>query len=306
VLTELMSVTGPVAPSELGVTLPHEHTFLDVIREYRGEGLVHDPALVEAELIDLRAAGGRTLVDCTSRGLKPEPARVREAAERSGVTIILGTGFYRHPFLDEAWFDAHSTDEVADLIVRDIREGIDDTGVRAGVIGEIGCDRYLTPAEERGFRAAARAHHETGLTITTHAARWPVGHAQLDLLASEGVHPARVIVGHCDLVPDMGYHRAIAERGAWVQLDNVNGGAPYRIAWLLETIRALDAAGFSDRLLLSQDICLTSMFRTLGGPGYAYLLREFVPLLRSEGFDDAWIERVLVENPARALTGAWA
>jgi predicted metal-dependent phosphotriesterase family hydrolase len=303
-LTELMSVTGTVAPSELGVTLPHEHTFLDVMREYRGDGLINDVALVERELADLLDSGGRTIVDCTSRGPRPDPAGVRQVAERSGVTIILGTGFYRHPFLDETWFDAHSTDEVADLIIRDIREGIDDTGVRAGVIGEIGCERFLTPAEERSFRAAARAHHETDLTITTHAARWPVGHAQLDLLASEGVPARRVIVGHCDLVPDIPYHREIAERGAWVEFDNIQGGSEYRVSWLVEAIRALDGAGFSDRLLLSQDICLTSHFRSLGGPGYGYILREFVPLLRSEGFSDAWIERVFVENPARALSGA--
>jgi phosphotriesterase-related protein len=304
VLTELMTATGPIAPADLGVTLPHEHTFLDVMREYRGAGLIHDVALVERELVDLRMAGGRTLVDCTSRGLRPEPARVREVSAASGVAVIVGTGFYRHPFLDEAWFDAHSTDEVADLIVQDIREGIDETGVRAGIIGEIGCDRFLTPAEERGFRAAARAHHETGLTITTHAARWPVGHAQLDLLASEGVSAGRVIVGHCDMVPDPGYHLALAERGAWVQFDNIQGGTQHAVDSAVRAIRALDEAGFSDRLLLSQDICLTSHFRALGGPGYGYLLREFVPHLRAIGFDEAWIERVIRENPARALTGA--
>ena len=303
-LTELMSVTGPVAPSDLGMTLPHEHTFLDVMREYRGDGLVHDPALVERELVELREAGGRTIVDCTSRGLRPQPALVREVAARSGIAIILGTGFYRHPFLDEAWFDAHSTDEIADLIVADIRDGIDGTGVRAGVIGEIGCDRAITPAEERTFRAAARAQLETGLTVTTHAGRWPVGHAQLDLLASEGVPASRVIVGHCDMVPDTGYHRSIAERGAWVEFDTIQGGTDYQLSRIVEAIRALDRAGYGDRLLLSQDICLTSQFRANGGPGYGYLLREFVPLLRSEGFSDAWLDLVLVENPARALTGA--
>jgi phosphotriesterase-related protein len=113
-----------------------------------------------------------------------------------------------------------------------------------------------------------------------------------------------VIVGHCDLVPDTGYHREIAERGAWVQFDNVNGGADYRVRWLVDAIRRLDAAGFSDRLLLSQDVCLTSMFRAHGGPGYGYILRAFVPILLREGFDEAWVERVLVDNPARALTGA--
>jgi predicted metal-dependent phosphotriesterase family hydrolase len=304
-LTELMSVSGPVAPADLGVTMPHEHTFLDTMREHRGDGLVSDAALVTEELLEYRALGGRSIVDCTSRGLRPQPALVRQVSEASGVTIILGTGFYRHPFLDEDWFDRHSTDEVADLIVRDIREGIDGSSVRAGVIGEVGCDRFLTPAEERSFRAAARAHHETGLTITTHAARWAdVGVRQLDLLESEGVTPQRVIVGHCDMVPDMDAHAALAERGAWVQFDSIGGEAPYRTRWLMGAIRRLDEAGFADRLLLSQDICLTSQMRAFGGPGYGYILRELRPLLHAEGLGDAWIERVLVDNPARALSGA--
>lgn len=305
ILTKLQSVTGPIDPADLGVTMPHEHTFLDAMREYRGDGLINDAELVTGELAEYRALGGRSIVDCTSRGLRPQPTLARTVAEATGVTIILGTGFYRHPFLDEDWFDRHSTDEVADLIVRDIREGIDGSGVRAGVIGEIGCDRYLTPAEERSFRAAARAHHETGLTITTHAARWAaVGVRQLDLLESEGVKPQRVIVGHCDMVPDMDAHANLAARGAWVQFDNIQGGNAYRMRWLMGAIRRLDEGGYVDRLLLSQDICLTSQMRAFGGPGYGYILRELRPLLRAEGFSEAWIERILVDNPAHALTGA--
>jgi phosphotriesterase-related protein len=106
------------------------------------------------------------------------------------------------------------------------------------------------------------------------------------------------------MVPDTGYHREIAERGAWVEFDTIQGGTRYQLARIVAAIRALDDAGHGDRLLLSQDICLTSQFRALGGPGYGYILRELMPLLRSEGFAESWLERVLVENPARALTGA--
>jgi predicted metal-dependent phosphotriesterase family hydrolase len=303
VLSELTSVTGPVRPDALGVTMPHEHTFLDVMREYRGDGLVRDAALIVGDLRDYAASGGRTIVDCTTRGLRPEPLRVREVSEASGVTIILGTGFYRHPFLDEGWFDRHSTDEVADLLVRDIREGIDGSGVRAGVIGEIGCDRYLTPAEERSFRAAARAQLQTGLTITTHAARWPVGLPQLRLLASEGVPAGRVIVGHCDMVLDFDYHRALAEKGAWVQFDTIQAGPEHQLAWTVEAVRRLVAAGFGDRILLSQDICLVSQFRAMGGSGYGYVLREFLPRLETAGIDLALLRAIVTEHPARALSG---
>lgn len=295
---------GPVAPDTLGITMPHEHTFLDVMREYRGDGLVQDAALIAADLREYASLGGRTIVDVTSRGLRPQPGRLPALARDTGVTIIAGTGFYRHPFLDEEWFDRHSTDEVADLLIRDIRDGIDDTGVRAGIIGEIGCDRHLTPAEERSFRAAARAHLATGLTITTHAGRWPVGIPQLRLLRSEGVDPGRVIIGHCDMVLDQDYHRAIAEAGAWVQFDTIQAEPDHVLDRTVAAISALVEAGFEDRILLSQDICLVSQFRAMGGSGYGYILREFRGRLIAAGLGEATIERFLVTNPARALTGA--
>jgi predicted metal-dependent phosphotriesterase family hydrolase len=290
--------------TELGVVMPHEHTFIDLLREYRGEGLVNDPELVRDELIRYREAGGRTIVDCTSRGLDPQPVLTRRVAEESGVTIILGTGFYRRPYLDEEWFASRSIDEIADVLIADIRDGIDGSGVRAGIIGEVGCDREITPPEEKSFRAAARAHAQTGLTITTHAARWPVGLAQLDVLESEGVPADRVIIGHCDMVPDRAYHRAVAERGAWVQFDTIQPGPEYFLERRVRAITALVEAGFAQRILLSHDVCLVSNFELVGGSGYSYILREFRHRLEAAGLPQATVEAFLTTNPARALSGA--
>lgn len=142
---------------------------------------------------------------------------VKRVAEQTGLNVVLGTGHYRDPYLDREWFDRTSVDDIAQSMVSDITEGFGDTGVRAGIIGEIGCDKwYVSAAEERSFRAAARAHLATGAPIYTHAARWTVGHEQLDLLEREGVEPARVAVGHCDLVPVEGYAERLAARGAFV------------------------------------------------------------------------------------------
>lgn len=175
--------------------------------------------------------------------------------------------------------------------------------MRAGIIGEIACDRWLTSAEERAFRAAARAHLRTGITVTTHAARWPVGLRQLDLLAEEGVDPRRVIVGHCDTVPDPAYHLALAERGAFVQFDTIQGESEYdveiRIAW----IRALVDAGHEERILLSQDVCLRSNLRAFGGPGYAYVITGFRERLVRAGLAAPLVDRLVTENPQRALSG---
>ncbi len=306
----VMTVRGPVAATDLGVTLPHEHVFIDLLREYRGVGLLADEPLAIEELGRLRAAAGATLgagatlVDCTSEGLGRQPEALRRVSEATGVNIVMGSGHYRRPYLDEARIDASSVDALADGIVRDLELGVGDPGIRAGIIGEVGCDRSISAVEERVFRAAARAHRRTGTTITTHAARWPVGEAQLDLLAEEGVDPSRVIVGHCDMVPDPAYHLRLARRGAWVQFDTIQGLHESDTRRRLEWVGALVDAGFEGRLLLSHDVCLTSDLAAYGGPGYAYLLTGFRDRLLGHGLPEALVARLMVDNPRRALTGA--
>lgn len=298
------TVRGPVPADDLGPVLPHEHVFIDLLREYRGVGWLADEDLAVEELALFRDAGGRTLVDCTSEGLGRRPEALRRVSEATGVAIVMGTGHYRRPYLDEARIDASSVDELADGMVHDLQVGVAGTGIRAGVIGEIGCDRVISAVEERVFRAAARAHRRTGVTITTHAARWPVGDAQLDLLAEEGVDPGRVIIGHCDMVPDPAYHLRLARRGAWVQFDTIQGihevDTRRRLAW----IGALADAGLEGRLLLSHDVCLTSDLAAYGGPGYAYLLTGFRERLADAGFPDTLFTKLMVDNPRRALAGA--
>jgi predicted metal-dependent phosphotriesterase family hydrolase len=284
--------------------MPHEHTFIDLLREYRGDGLINDPELVRDELVRFRDAGGATIVDCTTRGLHPEPLLNRRVAAESGVNIVMGTGFYRRPYLDEDWFARSPVDDVARVLIEDIEQGIEGTDVRAGLIGEIGCDREITPSEEKSFRAAARAHHATGLTITTHAARWPVGVAQLDLLEAEGVAPGKIIVGHSDTVPDRGYHHALAERGAWVQFDTIQAGPAYYLERTVTAVRALVDAGFSDQILLSQDVCLASHLEACGGSGYSFVLRTFLDRLQGSGLPAPMVRSFVTDNPARALSGA--
>jgi predicted metal-dependent phosphotriesterase family hydrolase len=147
-----MSVTGPVQPGDLGVVLPHEHVFADLVREYRGTGLLNDEYLARRELEAFAAAGGTTLVDLTLDEIGRNPPALRRVAEAAGVTIIMGCGHYRDPYLDRGWFDRHTVEAIADEMVRDAEEGVRDTGIRAGIIGEIGADKwYISAAEERSF-----------------------------------------------------------------------------------------------------------------------------------------------------------
>jgi predicted metal-dependent phosphotriesterase family hydrolase len=303
---DVMTVLGPVPARQLGVTLPHEHVFIDLVREYRGDGLLNDHALAVEELAAFAEAGGRTVVDCTSLGLGRDPEALARVARETGLNVVMGCGWYRDPYLPDE-LDQQPVEALAELVVRDIEEGVAGTGIRAGIIGEVGADRwYVSAREERSFRAAARAHHRTGLTITTHAARWPVGLPQLDLLAEERVDPRRVVVGHCDMVPDPDYHLALARRGAWVQFDTVHGESEYDVRCRVAWIRNLGDHGHLDQVLLSQDVCLRSDLRALGGPGYGYLVTGFAEVLRGAGFSEDDLRMLLVDNPRRALTGEWA
>ena len=302
-MPEVMTVLGPIAAERLGMTLPHEHIFVDLLKEARMEGLLNDRSLMEIEVGAFRDAGGESLVDCTSIGLGRDVAAVRDVAVATGLNIVVGTGFYRHPYLDREWFDANGVDAIADLLVSEIEQGIGGTDIRAGIIGEIGCDRYLSAAEERSFRAAARAHHRTDLTITTHAARWPVGVEQLDLLAEEGVDPYRVIVGHCDRVADQTYAREIAARGAFIGFDGIRPRPEYELKRTLRVVLEMIETGHIDQVLLSQDVCLKGHLGAYGGGGYTFLVSGFLPMLRSAGVSEREIRALTVENPRRAITG---
>jgi predicted metal-dependent phosphotriesterase family hydrolase len=301
---QVMSVTGLVQSADLGVVLPHEHVFTNLVREYRGTGLLNDEQLACQELRLLQAAGGTTLVDLTPDEIGRDPAALRRVSEVTGVTIIMGCGHYRDPYLNRDWFDQHAVDAIADELVADIEEGVRGTGVRAGIIGEIGADKwYISAAEERSFRAAARAHLRTGLTISTHAARWPVGLEQLRLLAEEGVDPRRVIIGHADTVPVPGYHLELARQGCYVSFDSIGTGTRYDLGRAVDYVLALVRAGFGAQVLLSHDVFLRGQLQADGGCGYGYLLTDFLPMLAAAGLDPEEARALVTANPRAALTG---
>jgi predicted metal-dependent phosphotriesterase family hydrolase len=305
VTTNVVTVLGPVNAAELGITMCHEHLFIDLWTEFQRDGVLNDPEVAAQELTKYATLGGRTIVDVTSRDIGRNPAGLASLARLTGVNVIMGTGHYRHPYLDEPWFDRHDATQIAEQLAREAEDGVDDTGIRPGIIGEIGCERgWIGAAEERSFRAAARAQRLTGLTVTTHAAGWPVGNLQLDILESEGCNPNRVIVGHCDTVPDTNYHHSLAARGAFVEFDTVRENNEHELAQRVHYVTTLASRGHLDKILLSQDICLRQHLESRGGGGYSFILSRFLPRLRSAGMTEAEVDQILVANPRRALTGA--
>jgi phosphotriesterase-related protein len=324
-----MTVTGPVDAGRLGTVLMHEHVFINELREERAVGLLNDYELMKLELEAFKAAGGQTIVELTTSeltsGAAQDPAglfsgvagtgyaeegtraanQVLDLARLShevGLYIVAGAGHYRNPYLDEEWIERNSIDAIAQRIIADIEQGFASTGVRAGIIGEIASDKWhLSAAEERSFRAAARAQQATGLAISTHASRWPVGLAQLDVLAHEGADLRRVIIGHCDTVNIPEYHLAIAERGAFVQFDTIRGDNDFQTARRVEYVKSLVDKGHGTQILLSHDVCTKPHLRTYGGHGYTYVTGEFADRLARAGISGECIQTILDRNPAAAL-----
>ena len=310
----VMTVTGPIPAEQLGITTIHEHLFSDLTRDYSsGDRILNNPELTYQELMLFKNAGGTTVVDQTTGGLKghdndilttKHPLAVREMAERTGLNIVLGTGWYREPYYEKRLYRM-KTNDIADELVTDVEQGIEGTDVRAGLLGEIGAHfTWVSPVEERMFRAVARAHEQTGITIATHALFWPVGLDELDLLEEEGVDLKRVIVGHCQSFPDHSYHAEIAKRGAFVAFDGLGSTNAYNIETGLGLIKQMVDAGLTKHLLVGHDVCHRHDYVAFGGrKGYSYIPSEFPNDLKRMGVSDSDIQQMTVDNPQRALSG---
>ena len=314
-MAHIQTVLGPIEPDSLGFTLPHEHTQIalwHIQDRWDYWQLTRDEPVILEELARFRAAGGSGLVDVTLPGVGRDPGWLRGVGEASGLHVVMGCGWYRTAYYPpEARIERRSTDDLADELVAEIETGVGETGVgeagiRPGIIGEIGTDKpWVSPAEERVHRAAARAARRTGLAITTHAVLSDVGLAQLRIFEEEGLDPARVVIGHADSYPVLDHYLAIIERGASLEFDFV--GMPWERERIgeertVELLCELLARGHADRVLLSQDVCNDSQLVRFGGNGYAYLTSVFLPRLRAAGVSDTEIETMTVANPRRLLT----
>lgn len=305
VLPQVETVRGPVAVESLGYTLMHEHLSSNLGMEYRGNGLINDVELVSDEVTAFARQSGHTIVDCSSVGLGRNPTSLAAISSNTGVNVVMGSGYYRDPYHDAKFINERSVDDLAETIVDDIEVGVNGTGVKAGIIGEVGCDKwYASAMEERTLRAAARAHLRTGVPITTHAARWPVGRVQLDIFEHEGVDPRGVIIGHCDWQVDAKqYHLDLARAGAFVQFDTIaHAMGDYDLDMTARYITNLIDAGFIDHVLMSHDLCLRNQFTAFGGPGYTFIHDAFRARLKGFGVEASAFDQITVQNPARALT----
>jgi phosphotriesterase-related protein len=339
---KVQTVTGLIAPDALGPTMMHEHLLIDLNPpRLRATAVAAGPdldpcecfsirwgttysrrnfeldekALAIAELKRLHAAGGRTLVELTVGGLKPQPEALREIAQQSGVAIVMGCGQYVAEYQDAA-NEGRTAEDFAREIVGAITEGAWGSDVRAGIIGEIGCTAPWTALEKRVLQGALLAQGETGAALNVHPGRDPDQPQEVAAFArAAGAPMDRLIISHIDrTIFDGDRLLRLADTGCVIELDLFgweqtnyfpnpaidmpNDGM--RLRWL----RLLIEHGHLDRVLISSDICERTRLCRYGGHGYGHILANVVPLMRRRGFSEGEIEAILVANPARLLAFA--
>ncbi|MDA0638676.1 phosphotriesterase-related protein [Nonomuraea sp. MCN248] len=316
------TVKGPVDVADLGQTLMHEHVFVTATEhvDNYGKGAWWDEEVRVADAIGklnaLAAKGVRTIADPTVWGLGRHIPRIqRVAAGVPDLHVIVATGIYSFEELPHQYEHRgpglllDMPDPMIDDFVRDLTEGIADTGVKAAFLKCVVDRQGLTPGVERICRAVARAHARTGAPITVHTnSATQSGTTALDLFAEEGVDLTKVVVGHAGDSNDLDYLRRLADTGATLGMDrfglDLYNPTPQRVA----TIAALCERGYAERMVLSHDTaCFMDYFPNewdqvaVIAPNWRYdhIHDDVLPALRAAGVTDAQIEQMLVVNPRR-------
>ena len=344
---KVQTVLGPVDPDSLGITSTHEHLVVDVGCYYRSPEEASERAWIDAPLtldrlggivrrlrynldnqrlydIDIaleevsrfKLAGGGSIVDATSIGVGRDPLALARLSRATGLNIVMGGGYYvtlSHPP------DMHTAGEteIAEQIIRDVTVGVGDTGIRSGIIGEIGNFWPMSDVETKVLRASVHAQRATGVPILIHPGFQVDSPASImDVLIQAGAHPSQVIMGHLDMFHDRGMLDSLAESGCYLSYDGfgMEDTALDAIAHQsidlpsdlqrLGEIEFLMERGYVDKIVVAHDICVKYHYGRYGGKTFDHLLTSVVPQMRKRGFTQEQIDAILVENPKRILTVA--
>lgn len=307
------TVLGPVDASQLGWTLSHEHVLVGM-----GEDNHHYPWMFNweasranaiAELSEAKAGGIDTIIDLTTPDLGRDVEFVRDVSHASGMQVVMATGIWRDV---PRSFWTRDIDEIADIFVREIEVGINDTGVKAGCIKVANDMGGVTPEGERILRGAARACKRTGCPISTH--QWApekVGQRQLEIFIEEGAPLDRVAIGHSADTTDVDYLESLLRAGVYLSMDRYPGAAG-RPNWQERnsTVKALIERGWANKLMLGHDYAPApiragmSKPEVMGTTRYLFVSTVAIPALKQQGIGEDVIETMMREVPRRFLAGA--
>ncbi|MBM3949553.1 MAG: hypothetical protein FJ312_10045 [SAR202 cluster bacterium] len=342
---KVQTVLGPIEPENLGVTITHEHLLIDLACYFEMPEEASERAWVDApltmdrlggamarwnysrdnhQLLDERMAvkevlpfklwGGGSVVDATSIGIARDPLALQRISRATGLNVIMGASHYV-PVSHPPDMDRRSEDSIADTTIRDITAGVGDTGVRSGIIGEVGNFWPTSDNQLKVLRASAHAQRETGAPILIHPGFHPDSPPHIiRTLDRAGADLSRVIMGHLDVFTDLSWYRDLADTGCMLEWDGFGSEdtALHAVAHQstemmsdvqrMTIIQHLIEAGFGGRILVAHDVCTKHQYRHYGGKSFGHILENIVPRMRKRGFTETQINAILVKNPARVLT----
>ena len=333
------TVLGPIDPTELGNTLMHEHLVWDIRTPKMAADLDQGPEinlcncwqfnygrvkvprnfisrsaeLATFEVKEMVAAGGNTIVELSSGGLAPAPDALAQISRDSGAHVVMGCGHYVAEYQDEA-NHSRDGDSFATEIVGQILEGAWDTNIRAGMIGEIGCQSPWTNLEKRVMAGAIIAQQETGASLNVHPGRHEEQPQEIiEFIVAHDGAPERTVISHIErTIFDFDRLFRLADTGCIIEFDLFGQETSYyplnpqidmpNDAIRLRLIRALIERGHLDQIVISHDICFLTRLRSYGGHGYGHIFENAIPLMRLRDFTETEIQAIIVDTPRRLLT----
>ena len=307
---------GPVDVDELGLTLIHEHfRTTDEATRVQFPHLYDEAAEWEAALADANGVKGhgiQTVVEPSAMFLHRDAAFSKRVADESGLNVILATGIYTYDHLPQILLN-RDEDQLAEIFVRDIEQGIQGTAIKAAFIKCAADEPGVTPNVEKVHRAAARASKQTGRPIMAHShPKSETGLRQMEVFADEGVDPAKVQIAHTGDTDDLGYIERLLDTGCWIGMDRYGLDVFLPTEQRQTTVLALLDKGHADRMFLSQDFCSTidyftpeqeEQLKPLMAPNWSmtFLFEQVIPELKERGMTDEQLDQMMVENPRRWL-----
>lgn len=312
------TVRGPIETEALGVTLMHEHVFVlstEIMQNYPEPWGDEDKRLADAvaKLNEMRSRGIESIVDLTVIGLGRYIPRIQRVAVQTDLNIVVATGVYTY---NEVPMYFHyrgpgttlgGPELMVDMFVRDIEEGIGNTGVKAGILKCATDVQGVTPGVERVLRAVAVAHRRTGVPISTHThAHTGRGLEQQRIFQEEGVDLSRVIIGHSGDTTDVAYLEKLIANGSYIGMDRFGIDVLLPFEDRVNTVAKLCELGHANRMVLSHDAnCFMDWLPeeavpvTLPNWHYLHIHNDVIPALKQRGVTDEQITTMIVDNPRK-------
>jgi len=305
-MSHLITTLGPKSSSESGMILPHEHIFVD-LRTWDTPGYTQaEPEevvrLMAPEITRAQSHGVTAIVECSTIGVGRRADLDKAVSDATNLPLIIPTGVYREPWIPD-WVHRASEDELKVLMLKELQDEIEKSGVQAGWIKLSAGDDGQTECEKKVLRAAASAGRETNAVIGSHTIRGRVVREQVDIIEAKGYTPERFIWIHTQAEPDLAYHLEMGKRGIWLEYDWIGLADFHNDEYYINTIQRLLDAGLGNQILLSQDRGWYDPALPGGGKPkpFTYLSGEFLPKLMAAGVDQETITKLTQTNPYQAF-----